>query len=167
MVAIPIGYDQPGVAARIAYHGVGEFVEVGASLVTSSGTLQTLPEYLPSSSTSCSGLRAVATTRSPASSTASVNARPRPREAPVMSHTFDISPLSAVPESGSPRDCEPCDPFLMHRSVWSLQTSSTTGATQLLPSGPQGFAYLKMSCQPPRSDLASKPPERLPQKSIE
>ncbi|MBV8828332.1 MAG: glycosyl transferase, partial [Acidobacteriaceae bacterium] len=27
MVAIPIGYDQPGVAARIAYHGVGEFVE--------------------------------------------------------------------------------------------------------------------------------------------
>jgi zeaxanthin glucosyltransferase len=29
VVAIPIGYDQPGVAARIAYHGVGEFVEVG------------------------------------------------------------------------------------------------------------------------------------------
>jgi len=29
MVAIPIGFDQPGVAARIAYHGVGEFVEVG------------------------------------------------------------------------------------------------------------------------------------------
>jgi zeaxanthin glucosyltransferase len=29
MVAIPIGYDQPGVAARIVYHGVGEFVEVG------------------------------------------------------------------------------------------------------------------------------------------
>jgi MGT family glycosyltransferase len=28
MIAIPIGYDQPGVAARIAYHGVGEFVEV-------------------------------------------------------------------------------------------------------------------------------------------
>jgi zeaxanthin glucosyltransferase len=28
MVAIPIGYEQPGVAARIAYHGVGEFVEV-------------------------------------------------------------------------------------------------------------------------------------------
>lgn len=28
MVAIPIGFDQPGVAARIAYHGVGEFVEV-------------------------------------------------------------------------------------------------------------------------------------------
>jgi zeaxanthin glucosyltransferase len=28
MVAIPIGYDQPGVAARIAYHGVGEYVEV-------------------------------------------------------------------------------------------------------------------------------------------
>jgi MGT family glycosyltransferase len=29
MVAIPIGYDQPGVACRIAYHGVGEFVEIG------------------------------------------------------------------------------------------------------------------------------------------
>jgi MGT family glycosyltransferase len=29
MVAIPIGYDQPGVAARIAHHGVGEFLEVG------------------------------------------------------------------------------------------------------------------------------------------
>ena len=28
IVAVPIGYDQPGVAARIAYHGVGEFVEV-------------------------------------------------------------------------------------------------------------------------------------------
>jgi hypothetical protein len=28
MVAIPIGYDQPGIAARIAHHGVGEFVEV-------------------------------------------------------------------------------------------------------------------------------------------
>jgi zeaxanthin glucosyltransferase len=28
MVAIPIGYDQPGAASRIAYHGVGEFVEV-------------------------------------------------------------------------------------------------------------------------------------------
>ncbi|HZD50345.1 MAG TPA: glycosyltransferase [Silvibacterium sp.] len=28
MVAIPIGYDQPGVAARIAYHGAGEFIDV-------------------------------------------------------------------------------------------------------------------------------------------
>jgi len=28
MVAIPIGYDQPGVAARIAHHGVGDFMEV-------------------------------------------------------------------------------------------------------------------------------------------
>jgi len=28
MVAIPIGYDQPGVAARIAHHGVGEFLEL-------------------------------------------------------------------------------------------------------------------------------------------
>ena len=29
LVAIPIGYDQPGVAARIAFQGVGEFVELG------------------------------------------------------------------------------------------------------------------------------------------
>jgi MGT family glycosyltransferase len=28
MVAIPNAYDQPGVAARIAYHGVGEFLEI-------------------------------------------------------------------------------------------------------------------------------------------
>ena len=28
MVAIPIAYDQPGVAARVAYHGVGEFLEI-------------------------------------------------------------------------------------------------------------------------------------------
>jgi len=29
MVAIPIGFDQPGVAARIGHHGVGEFVGIG------------------------------------------------------------------------------------------------------------------------------------------
>jgi zeaxanthin glucosyltransferase len=28
MVAIPVSYDQPGVAARIAYYGVGEFLEI-------------------------------------------------------------------------------------------------------------------------------------------
>ena len=28
MMAIPIGYDQFGVAIRIAYHGVGEFLEI-------------------------------------------------------------------------------------------------------------------------------------------
>ena len=28
LVAIPIAYDQPGVAARIAYHRVGEFIEI-------------------------------------------------------------------------------------------------------------------------------------------
>src|SRR6267378_2857732 len=28
MVAIPNAYDQPGVAARVAYHGVGEFLEI-------------------------------------------------------------------------------------------------------------------------------------------
>ena len=28
MVAIPIGYDQPGVASRLAYHGAGEVVQI-------------------------------------------------------------------------------------------------------------------------------------------
>jgi zeaxanthin glucosyltransferase len=28
MVAIPIAYDQPGAAVRIAYHGAGEFIEL-------------------------------------------------------------------------------------------------------------------------------------------
>jgi MGT family glycosyltransferase len=28
MVAIPVGYDQPGVAARVAHHRVGEFLEI-------------------------------------------------------------------------------------------------------------------------------------------
>ena len=38
MVAIPIGYDQPGVAARIAHHGVGEFMEVeDLTVATESG----------------------------------------------------------------------------------------------------------------------------------
>ena len=30
MVAVPIGYDQPGTAARIAHHKVGEFIELDA-----------------------------------------------------------------------------------------------------------------------------------------
>jgi zeaxanthin glucosyltransferase len=34
MVAIPIGYDQFGVAARIAYHGVGESLGSTASQST-------------------------------------------------------------------------------------------------------------------------------------
>jgi MGT family glycosyltransferase len=29
MVAIPVGYEQPGIAARIAYHGVGESLALG------------------------------------------------------------------------------------------------------------------------------------------
>jgi zeaxanthin glucosyltransferase len=28
MVAIPIGYDQPGVAARVEYHGLGKSLEI-------------------------------------------------------------------------------------------------------------------------------------------
>ena len=33
MVAIPIAYDQPGISAR-AYHGVGEFVDLGSLSVS-------------------------------------------------------------------------------------------------------------------------------------
>jgi zeaxanthin glucosyltransferase len=32
MVAVPVGFDQPGVAARIAHHGVGEFVRMDEKL---------------------------------------------------------------------------------------------------------------------------------------
>ena len=32
MVAIPVGYDQPGTAARIAHYGVGEFIRVEEEL---------------------------------------------------------------------------------------------------------------------------------------
>jgi zeaxanthin glucosyltransferase len=41
MVAIPVGFDQPGIAARIVYHGVGESVPV-ASMNTEdlSGAIQ-------------------------------------------------------------------------------------------------------------------------------
>jgi zeaxanthin glucosyltransferase len=35
MVAIPIAYDQPGISARIAHHGVGEFVDLDSLSVTS------------------------------------------------------------------------------------------------------------------------------------
>jgi zeaxanthin glucosyltransferase len=34
MVAIPVGYDQPGTAARIAHHGVGEFIRVEEELTS-------------------------------------------------------------------------------------------------------------------------------------
>jgi zeaxanthin glucosyltransferase len=34
MVAVPVGFDQPGVAARISHHGVGEFVGMDEKLST-------------------------------------------------------------------------------------------------------------------------------------
>jgi zeaxanthin glucosyltransferase len=50
MVAIPIGYEQPGIAARIAHHGAGEFVEVGDLTVERLSELiqrvRTNPAYL-------------------------------------------------------------------------------------------------------------------------
>ena len=49
MVAIPIGYDQPGTAARIAYHGAGEFIELEELTVDRLSALvrqvQTTPSY--------------------------------------------------------------------------------------------------------------------------
>jgi zeaxanthin glucosyltransferase len=50
MVAIPIGYEQPGIAARIAHHGAGEFVELGDLTVERLSELiqrvRTNPAYL-------------------------------------------------------------------------------------------------------------------------
>jgi hypothetical protein len=63
-------------------HGMGSRLLVrhikrnGSHLVAKSSTR----------SASCSGLRAVATSLSPAVSTASASARPRPRELPVINH---------------------------------------------------------------------------------
>jgi zeaxanthin glucosyltransferase len=49
MVAIPIGYDQPGAAARIAYHGAGELIELEslsvAVLAEAVHKVQTIPSY--------------------------------------------------------------------------------------------------------------------------
>ncbi len=49
LVAIPIGYDQPGIAVRIAYHGVGEFVEAdnlsADSLLHQLETVLNTPSY--------------------------------------------------------------------------------------------------------------------------
>ena len=44
MVALPIGYDQPGVAARIEYHRVGKSLEVAA--LTGKRTLKAIREVL-------------------------------------------------------------------------------------------------------------------------
>jgi zeaxanthin glucosyltransferase len=48
LVAIPIGYDQPGVAARIAYHRVGEFIEV--ENLTAEGLSELIRKVLDDSS---------------------------------------------------------------------------------------------------------------------
>ena len=55
MVAIPIGYDQPGTAARIAYHGVGEFIEIDS--LTPDKLLQKIELVLDTSSYSRAAAR--------------------------------------------------------------------------------------------------------------
>lgn len=49
MIAIPMGYDQPGVASRIAFHGLGEFVEFDELTVERLSrliqTIRTKPSY--------------------------------------------------------------------------------------------------------------------------
>jgi zeaxanthin glucosyltransferase len=49
MVALPIGYDQPGVAARIKYHGVGESLQVetltGQELLSAIRNVLNNPSY--------------------------------------------------------------------------------------------------------------------------
>src|SRR5258708_6936912 len=67
-----------------------------ASFVTSSGTVRTVSPNLPARWTRCCELRAEASTRCPALRASSVKARPRPREAPVISQTFDM-PTSSAP----------------------------------------------------------------------
>jgi hypothetical protein len=57
---------------------------------TSSGSRTSASGYSAARSASGSMLRAEATTRSPAASAASVNALPRPREAPVMNQTLAV-----------------------------------------------------------------------------
>ena len=44
MVALPIGYDQPGVAARIEYHGVGKALEIAT--LTARQMLKAIREVL-------------------------------------------------------------------------------------------------------------------------
>jgi zeaxanthin glucosyltransferase len=44
MVALPIGYDQPGVAARIGYHRVGRCLEVAS--LTGTQMLEAIREVL-------------------------------------------------------------------------------------------------------------------------
>jgi UDP:flavonoid glycosyltransferase YjiC (YdhE family) len=39
LLAVPIGYDQPGVAARIAHHRVGEFLEIERLTPRTSGAI--------------------------------------------------------------------------------------------------------------------------------
>lgn len=44
MVAIPIAFDQPGIAVRIAYHGVGEFLDI--ENVTAKSLLQLISKVI-------------------------------------------------------------------------------------------------------------------------
>jgi zeaxanthin glucosyltransferase len=55
IVAIPIGFDQPGVAARVAYHGVGEFVEVGIRLTQGTPASCGRAGLIPAGPTACCG----------------------------------------------------------------------------------------------------------------
>src|SRR5260370_6293116 len=71
-----------------------------ASFVTSSETVRTLTPNLPARSARSPELRAVASTRCPALRASSVKARPRPREAPVISQTFDmLTSFTSLPTS--------------------------------------------------------------------
>src|SRR6202008_4314365 len=58
--------------------------------VTSSSTARICSPYCSRRSANCCGLRAVATTLSPAASAALTISRPRPRPLPVTSQTFDM-----------------------------------------------------------------------------
>jgi hypothetical protein len=47
MVAIPIAYDQPGVSARIAHHGVGEFVDLDSLSVSNRSSFERCSRTVP------------------------------------------------------------------------------------------------------------------------
>src|SRR6478672_3501822 len=89
--------------------------------VTSSSIGRTLPPYASTSASSVSSLRAVAATRSPRSSAASVHARPKPFDAPVMNQVLlmrcpPVAAASLVPRSPqSYTGLLPGDPHLLVR----------------------------------------------------
>src|SRR5215469_18059779 len=92
-------------------------------------------------SANCSGLRAVATTRCPASRTTSVKARPSPRAVPVINQTFDID---NAPVRITDTICCPLEEKLVQRGGAATSTTRHSTCTIRQRVGalvvPDGFA---------------------------